>query len=87
MDETRMDETKRELVRGWLTKASHDLDAARMLSDAQPALLDIAAFHCHQAVEKELKGFLAYWDQKNERSHDLRLLIDRVSQIEPAFGS
>ncbi len=36
----------------WLEKADHDLIAARLIIDVQPIILDIACFHCQQAVEK-----------------------------------
>ena len=39
-----MDEAKLELVRDWLTRASHDLDAARALSTPEKPLLDAAIY-------------------------------------------
>lgn len=47
-------------TRAWLSKARNDIRAAKtLLVDAQP-LYDEISFHCQQAVEKSLKGFL-YW--------------------------
>jgi hypothetical protein len=37
-----MDEAVRELVRDWLTRASHDLQAARTLAASSEPLLDVA---------------------------------------------
>ncbi|GHV77416.1 hypothetical protein AGMMS49942_22370 [Spirochaetia bacterium] len=62
----------------WFYVASTDLMAARRLSadDMYPKLLDIACFHCQQAVEKALKGFLQYKNQDPPMKHNLRLLCD-----------
>ena len=53
-----MDEARLELVRDWLTRASHDLGAARALSAMEHPLLDAAIYHCQQAAEKTVKGWL-----------------------------
>jgi hypothetical protein len=39
-----MDESARELVRDWLTRASHDLQAARVLAAGTEPLLDTAIY-------------------------------------------
>ena len=62
-----MDEAKLELVQSWFRKASHDLAAARLLAHAHPPLLDVATYHCQQAAEKALKGYLVFWDQEWRR--------------------
>jgi HEPN domain-containing protein len=82
-----MDEAKTELVRGRLTKASRDMAAARLLAETRPAILDIGVYHCQQAAEKALKGFLVYWDLRVEKSHDVGLLVERAMQVEPAFNT
>ena len=70
-----MDEAKRELVRAWLIKARNDLDTARQISSLPDGHLDAAIYHCQQAAEKALKGFLALHDHGLERTHDLKRLI------------
>ena len=45
-------------TKAWLLKAANDLRAAEILLSALPPLFDQAAFHCQQAAEKALKGFL-----------------------------
>ena len=55
-----MDDAVRELVFGWLTKARHDLASARLLGSGSSPVLDTAIYHCQQAAEKALKGFLLY---------------------------
>ena len=44
------DEARLELARDWLTRASHDLAAARALAAPAEPLLDSAIYHCQQAV-------------------------------------
>jgi len=50
-----MTDAKAQLVRGWLTKAQHDLDSARVLAANAPPLLDTAIYHCQQAAEKAVE--------------------------------
>lgn len=82
-----MNEAKQELIRSWLLKALRDLRAAERLAEQPEPLLDIAVYHCQQAAEKALKGYLAFWDQRVEKTHDLRLLLDRAQQFEPGLGA
>jgi HEPN domain-containing protein len=82
-----MDEAKRELVSNWLRKASHDLAAARLLGASHPPILDVAAYHCQQAAEKALKAYLVFYDQRVAKTHDVGLLLDQVTIIEPGFES
>ena len=49
-------------TREWLEKVALDVRGARVDLDATPPLLEDALFHCQQAVEKALKGFLAWHD-------------------------
>ena len=46
--------------RGWLSRAASDLRAAEHEFPAVPPLLDDIVFHCQQAAEKALKGFLTW---------------------------
>ena len=48
-----------EEVKEWLQKAKNDRLAARILIEHDPPVLDAASFHCQQAVEKMIKGFLS----------------------------
>lgn len=70
-----MTDAKTQLVQGWLTKAQHDLASARVLAASTPPLLDTAIYHCQQAAEKTVKGYLVYCDQEFERIHDIEELI------------
>jgi HEPN domain-containing protein len=55
----------------WLRRAALDLRAAEVDLATTPALLGDAAFHCQQAAEKVLKGFLTWHDVPFRRTHDL----------------
>ncbi|MBM4457659.1 MAG: HEPN domain-containing protein [Chloroflexi bacterium] len=76
-----MDEAKRQLVRSWLTKAQHDLAAARKLAVDPDPYLDAAVYHCQQAAEKALKGFLVFHDQRFEKIHNLSVLAWQASSF------
>lgn len=71
-----MNEAKQQLVKSWLIKAEHDLISAHVLAAHKPPLLDTAVYHCQQAAEKALKGFLVFCDQ--EFDFVLSLLPDEV---------
>ena len=58
-------------LRPWFVKADHDLRAAEVLLAASPPLLGEAAYHCQQAAEKSLKGYLSWHDRPFGKTHDL----------------
>jgi HEPN domain-containing protein len=70
-----MTDAKSQLVQNWLIKAQHDLASARVLAASNPPLLDTAIYHCQQAAEKSVKGYLVYCDQEFERVHDIEVLM------------
>ena len=47
-------------TKAWLRKAAYDLRVASHSLTASPPLLDDVVFHCQQAAEKALKGFLMW---------------------------
>ena len=69
-----MDDTRRELLRSWLTKAASDLRSARVLGSADDAPLDTAIYHCQQTAEKAVKAFLVSREISPEKTHDIRKL-------------
>ena len=77
---------KEELVRNWLVKAHRDLLSAHELASAQVPLLDTAAYHCQQAAEKAIKGYLLFHDVRFEKSHDIVLLISQTVDIDSSFS-
>jgi HEPN domain-containing protein len=74
-----MDEPTLEYVRMWLKKASNDLAAARKLSADPDPFLDAASYHCQQAAEKALKGFLTAKAIRFPKTHDLAKLLDLIA--------
>jgi HEPN domain-containing protein len=77
---------REELVRNWLVKAHHDLATARKAASEPDPYLDTAIYHCQQAAEKAMKGFLAFHDQPLQRTHDIELLLNLATAFEPRFA-
>jgi len=80
-----MSGTKEELVRSWLIKAHRDLLSAHELASIQMPLLDTAAYHCQQAAEKAVKGFLLFHNVRFDKTHDIVLLVWQAVDIDPSF--
>jgi len=74
-----------EEVRAWLAKATHDLKAAIYLSEMAEPLLDVAVYHCQQAMEKALKAFLASRNSPFAKTHALVLLVEQASDLDADF--
>ncbi len=81
-----MDESARELVRDWLTRASHDLRSSHALASLDDPLLDTAIYHCQQTAEKAIKAWLQSKDDPFPKTHDLEDLVERASGVNPEFG-
>lgn len=81
-----MSGTRDELVKSWLVKASRDILSAHELASAQESLLDSAAYHCQQAAEKAIKGYLLYHDVRFEKTHDIVLLLAQATDIDSQFA-
>lgn len=82
-----MDEPARlELVRDWLARGGRDLAAARALAALSEPLLDSAIYHCQQAAEKALKGWLQLQDDPFPKTHDLEQLVGQAALLQPEFS-
>ncbi len=81
-----MDEALAQLTREWLTKTGHDLQAARIIASAADGPLDTAIYHCQQAAEKTLKGWLTAHSAPFEKTHDIRRLIRQAAGVVPDFN-
>ena len=64
----------------WLTKAWHNLSGAILFYEADH-YSDVTAVEIHYAVEKTLKSFLAYENQKILRTHDLYTLYQEIEHL------
>jgi HEPN domain-containing protein len=81
-----MDETHKELLRSWLTKADHDLQNARIVGAAADGPLDTAIYHCQQTAEKAVKAFLVHCGIRPEKTHDIRKLTLQAAAHQPRFN-
>ena len=68
----------KEYISEWLQFADIDLATAEHLSsNMRPQPLEIICYHCQQAAEKYLKGFLFYHGViEPPKTHNLNLLMD-----------
>jgi HEPN domain-containing protein len=65
-----------EVLRQWVRKAEHDLEAARrIIAIEEGCPCDTACFHCQQAIEKYLKALLTLAEVPVLRTHDLEKLV------------
>lgn len=78
--------TAQAWVAAWLQKASHGLETAERALHAGHPITDTAAYHCHQAVEKALKAFLASRSQPLVKTHDLMDLLTRCAATDARFA-
>ena len=58
-------------TRSWLQKATIDIRAAEHDLTASPPLLSDVVYHCQQAAEKSLKGFLMWHKVPFRKTHSL----------------
>ena len=75
----------KELVAEWLRFADDDIDTVLLLKEMRPQHFEIICYHCEQAVEKYLKGFLVSKDQMPPRIHDLPNLCHLCSEYDNSF--
>jgi len=78
---------KLTLVAEWRKYADADLDTAEHMAHKMwPTHDHIICFHCQQAVEKYLKGFLILHDVEPDRTHDLDSLWECCAKHNTAFS-
>ena len=82
-----MNDATREEIQAWLLKAKHDLTAARRLGAKRLPLLDVAIYHCQQAAEKAVKGFLVYHAHTPPKTHDIENLALLAAGYEPMYAN
>jgi HEPN domain-containing protein len=75
----------RELAQQWFGKALADFALADLLINRERRLLDVAVFHCQQAAEKSLKGWLTDREIPFPKTRSLLKLVDLCSQASPEF--
>ena len=70
---------KIEIVKHWIEKGDHDLGTAQVTFLYLPKYRDTIAFHCQQAAEKYLKGYLLFLDIPFQKKHSLNYLLGLIS--------
>jgi len=76
---------KINIVKEWLDFAGKDISSAKYLLDMRPIPLEIICYHCEQAAEKVLKGYLIHHDVEPPKTHDLRLLCKMCAEFDRSF--
>lgn len=74
------------MTKQWFVYASRDLRAASGVFAMGSEYKNIAAFNCQQCVEKAMKGFLVYNEQRPPKSHSIKDLAALVSTIDSKFA-
>jgi len=71
----------------WFRFGDNDLIAAEHLATTlHPQPLEIICYHCQQAVEKYLKGYLVFQGiEEPPKIHNLMALCDMCSESDPQF--
>jgi predicted nucleotidyltransferase/HEPN domain-containing protein len=76
---------KAQLTREWLASGESDLRMAQAALGASPPIVDGVVYHCQQAFEKALKGYLTWRDRAFRKTHELPELIDWCAGQDGAF--
>jgi HEPN domain-containing protein len=79
-----MDEVRQAALE-WIAKAERDLEAAKRLIICVDPLLDTGAYHCQQAAEKALKGWLTFRSVSVTKTHDLVHLVRQCVKLDVDF--
>ncbi|MGH7231289.1 MAG: HEPN domain-containing protein [Nitrospiraceae bacterium] len=66
------------VVMQWVEKAEHDLLNVQNNLSASDVPWDTVCFHAQQCVEKDLKALLIWKQVSVPKTHDLRLLLQRI---------
>lgn len=73
-------------TQSWLVKAQRDLMAAGQLLAPEQPLLDSVVYHCQQAGEKALKGFLFWHDIPFRKTHNLNELLAQCTVVDATLA-
>jgi len=76
---------KEEIILRWIKKAEEDLKIAKHLLEAEELLTGGVCFHCQQAVEKYLKGYLTHLGIRVGKTHDLDKLMNLCIEHDKDF--
>lgn len=79
-----MNENSKLKFMEWAKKAEEDITVAKLVL-AENGPPNQICFHSQQATEKYLKGYLVFREQKFEKVHQLRYLLELCVKIDPSF--
>lgn len=82
----RPEEVRLEFTRDWVLKAEADFKAARFLGTSGDEFSFGTAFHAQQSAEKYLKALLVWHQVEFPKTHDIKVLLTIVSQIEASLS-
>ena len=71
----------------WIQIADDDLYSAKTLNESVRKPYEIICYHCAQATEKYLKGYLAYNDIIPQKTHNLLFLHEICVEQDSSFES
>ena len=71
----------------WFTKAKDDLKVARALLDFESEHFEAAVFHCQQAAEKSIKGYLTHHKVRFNKTHDIEKLLTVVATVNESLSA
>ena len=74
-----------EEVREWMEIADRDFDSAQILNEAARRHYEVICYHCAQAVEKYLKGYLVYQNIMPAKTHHLPYLNGVCMELDNGF--
>ena len=69
----------------WIQIAEEDFYVVKLLNEAVRKPYEIICYHCAQAVEKYLKGYLTHNDIIPLKTHNLLLLLELCIEKENVF--
>jgi len=72
-------------VREWFQIAEEDFYTAQILNNQVRKPNEIICYHCAQAIEKYLKGYLVYRETIPLKTHNLTLLLDLCVEFDNSF--
>jgi HEPN domain-containing protein len=73
---------RKAAAKPWFQYALGDLRAAQLLATAPTGLYPQIAYHCQQATEKSMKGFLIYHAVKFQKTHNLVELLGLLTSVD-----
>jgi HEPN domain-containing protein len=74
-------------VMEWIQIADEDLYSAQMLNELVRKPYETICYHCAQALEKYLKGYLTYNNIIPQKTHNLLALLELCVEKDNSFES